>query len=112
MRHGKCPFGYVTAPDATQIDERALHPMTVWWMLTWLGSQLAALATGRQLILAEKPNSTIHRFVGAVAPHKFRSPQRGSLLRQARQLLQLIQEWEQTFPEKFFPRFATRSGFD
>jgi hypothetical protein len=112
VRHGKCPLGYATAPAATQIDERALHPMTVWWMLTWLGSQLAALASGRQLVLAHNPSSTCHRFVGAVAPHKFRSPQRGSLLSQARQLLQLIQEWEQTFPEKFFPRFATRSGFD
>jgi hypothetical protein len=112
VRHGKCPFGYRTAPGARRIDERALHPMTVWWMLTWLGTQLAALASGRQLVLAHNPNSTCHRVVGAVAPHKFRSPQRESRLRQARQLLHLIQEWEQTFPEKFFPRFATRSGFD
>jgi hypothetical protein len=46
-----------------------------------------------------------------VAPHKFRSPQRERLLRQSRQLLHLVTEWEATFPEKFFPRFATRSGF-
>jgi hypothetical protein len=80
-------------------------------MLSWLGCQLAALATGRQLIQQHTPRSTCHRFVGAVAPHKFRSPQRGQLLRQSRQLLQLIAEWEELFPEKFFPRFATRSGF-
>jgi len=24
----------------------------------------------------------------------------------------VIDEWEATFGEKFFPRFATRSGFD
>jgi hypothetical protein len=46
-----------------------------------------------------------------VAPHKFRSPQRERLLRRSRQLLHLIAEWEAVFPEKFFPRFATRAGF-
>jgi hypothetical protein len=49
--------------------------------------------------------------VGAVAPHKFRSPQREQILRQSRQLIHLIVEWEELFPEKFFPRFATRAGF-
>jgi hypothetical protein len=80
-------------------------------MLTWLGCQWAALAEGRKLILERHPASTCHRFVGVVAPHKFASPQRGLLLRQSRQLLHLIAEWEELFPEKFFPRFATRSGF-
>jgi hypothetical protein len=80
-------------------------------MLTWLGCQLAALGKGRQLIQQRHPRSTSHRFVGAVAPHKFRSPQRGQLLRQSRQLLHLMAEWERLFPEEFFPRFATRSGF-
>ena len=92
-------------------DERGLDPSTVWRMLTWLGSQLVALTTGRQLIQQHNPRSTCHRFMGAVAPHKFRSPQREQLLRQSRQLVHLIIEWEATFPEKFFPRFATRSGF-
>jgi len=80
-------------------------------MLGWLGCQLAALAEGRRLIQPHRPDSTCHRFAGAVAPHKFRSPQREWLLRQSRQLLHLVIEWEETFPEKFFPRFATRSGF-
>ena len=94
------------------MDERGLlDHSTVWQMLTWLGCQLAALATGRQSIQQRNPRSTCHRFVGAVAPHKFRSPQRGQLLRQSRQLLHLIAEWEGLFPERFFPRFATRSGF-
>jgi len=95
------------------MDERGLlDHSTVWRMLTWLGCQLAALATGRELIQQRDPNSTCHRFVGAIGPHKFRSPQRGQLLRQSRQLLHLMGEWEERFPEKFFPRFATRSGFD
>ena len=62
-------------------------------------------------LLYTSPASTCHRFAGAVAPQKFRSPQREQLLRCARQLLHLIAEWEGVFREKFFPRFATRSGF-
>ena len=80
-------------------------------MLTWFGVQSAALAEGRQLIQGHCPAATCHRFAGAVAPQKFRSPQREQLLRCARQLLHLIVEWEGVFSEKFFPRFATRSGF-
>jgi hypothetical protein len=103
--------GYQTPAGASAIEERALHHMTLWRMLSWLGGQLAALAQGRQLLQQHHPGSTCHRFVGAMAPHKFRSPQREQLLRQSRQLLHLIAEWEATFPEKFFPRFATRAGF-
>ena len=80
-------------------------------MLTWLGCQLPALTLGRQLVQDRNPCSTCHRFLGAVAPQKFRSPQRGQVLRQLRQLLHLIAEWDGLFLEKFFPRFATRSGF-
>jgi hypothetical protein len=80
-------------------------------MLGWLGCQVVALLAGRRLLQEQRPSSTCHRFVGAVAPHKFRSPQRERLLRQSRQLLHLIAEWDGLFPEKFFPRFATRSGF-
>lgn len=82
-----------------------------WRLLTWLGSQLTALAKGRELILQQDPSSICHRFVGAVAPHKSRSPQRELSLRRSRQLLHLIAEWEDRFPESFFPRFATRAGF-
>lgn len=103
--------GYQTLPEESAIDERALNHSTVWRMLTWLGSQLPALAQGRQLVLEQNPNSICHRFAGAVAPQKFRSPQRGQVLRRSRQLLYLLAEWDGLFPEKFFPRFATRSGF-
>jgi hypothetical protein len=79
--------------------------------VAWLGAQCAALALGRQQIQDRHPASTCHRFPGAVAPQKFRSPQREQVLRRARQLLHLIAEWETLFSQKFFPRFATRSGF-
>ena len=103
--------GYVTPPAAPVIDERKLDHSTIWRMLGWLGSQVAALLAGRRLILEHNPGSTCHRFVGAVDPHKFRSPQRERLLCQARQLLHLRAEWEKLFPERFFPRFATGSRF-
>ncbi|MHB8108077.1 MAG: hypothetical protein ACYDH4_11725 [Candidatus Cryosericum sp.] len=98
-------------PQSSAIEERALHHSTIWCMLTWMGSLCAALAEGRQQIQAHHPGSACHRFVGAVAPHKFRSLQREQLLQRSRQLLHLITEWEGLFPQKFFPRFATRSGF-
>ncbi len=93
------------------MEERALHHSTIWCMVAWMGVQSAALAAGRQQIQERNPASTCHRFLGAVAPQKFRSPQRGQVLCRARQLLHLIVEWEGLFRAKFFPRFATRSGF-
>ncbi len=103
---------YQTPPGTPALDARGLlDHSTVWRTLSWLGGQLAALTTGRQLLQQHNPRSTCHRFVGAVAPHKFRSSQREQLLRQSRQLLHLMAEWNGLFREKFFPRFATRSGF-
>ena len=103
---------YQSPPDTPALDARGLlDHSTIWRMLGWLGLQLAALTAGRQLIQQHDPRSACHRFVGDVAPRKLRSPQRGQILRQSRQLLHLIAEWNGLFPEKFFPRFATRSGF-
>ena len=103
--------GYVTPPGVSAIEERKLDHRTIWRMLGWLGGQVAALLVGRRLIQERHPSSTCHRFVGGVAPHKFRSRKREQLLRHSRQLLQLIAEWEGLFPARLFPRFATSSGF-
>ena len=85
--------------------------MTVWRMLSWLGCQTAALQIGLQLIVQHDPDTTCHRFVGAVDPCKYRSTQRQQQLSDSRRLLHLIDHWDRTFAEKFFPRFATRAGF-
>lgn len=103
--------GYQKPPESSVPEERGLHHGTIWCFLSWLGSQSAALALGCQLLQKQHPGSTCHRFLGAVAPQKFRSPQRQQLLRSSRQLLHLSAEWERLFSQKFFPRFATRSGF-
>jgi len=108
---GKRAIGYQPPPGSSVVEERALHHSTIWCMVAWMGVQSAALAIGRQQIQERNPASTCHRFLGAVAPQKFRSPQRQQLLCRARQLLHLIAEWERVFSTKFFPRFATRSGF-
>ena len=101
------PIGYVTRPGQ-KIDERALNRSTLWRLVFFLGAQTVALHAGLQLWSEHDPLSTMHRFVGAVSPQKHRSPQRGEILRTARRLLHLIDRWDRTFAEPFFPRFATK----
>ena len=110
VRPGGMPIGYELPSHSQTIDERTLHHSTIWRMLTWLGCQIIALQIGRKLLDQHDPTSLEHRYVGAVAPQKYRSPQRGNCLRTARSLLHLIEVWDRTFREGFFPRFATRSG--
>jgi len=100
-------IGYATSPGQ-KIDERALSRSTLWRFLQFLGGQTAALQTGLQLWSEHDPLTRMHRFVGAVAPHKHRSQQRGEILRIARRLLHLIDRWGRAFDEPFFPRFATK----
>lgn len=88
----------------------ALHWATIWHLLTWLGSQTAALQTALSLLSQHDPTDDLHRFVGAVAPQKYRSPERQGILTTARRLLHVIDRWDRTFPERFFPRFATSGG--
>ena len=64
-----------------------------------------------RVLLQQNPAAHCHRFLGAVAPHKFRSPQREQILCQSRRPLHLIAEWDATFPEKSFARFAARADF-
>jgi hypothetical protein len=115
-KHRGMPIGYATPPGAPKIepcgspkiDERALNHSTIWRWLAWLGLQTVALAAGLELWTQHDGTSTLHRFVGAVDPRKYRSEPRGEILRIARRLLHLIDRWDRTFAEKFFPRFATR----
>ena len=88
--------------------ELGMHRSTLWRFLFFLGAQSVALQCGIQLWQEHDPLSTLHRFVGGVAPHKYRSEQRGQILRTARRLLHLIDRWDRTFAQPFFPRFATR----
>lgn len=89
---------------------QALNRSTLWRWLSWLGSLTVSLELGVELYLQRFPDSTVHRFAGAVSPRKSRSPLRDQTLRIARRLLDLIRRWDEAFSkERFFPRFATRA---
>ena len=81
-------------------------------MVGWLGGLTFALDKVCQMILQRNPNSLCHRYTSNISQAKARSDQRQKTLETADHLLRVIEEWEATFGEKFFPRFATRSGFD
>lgn len=101
--------GYVTPVGQEEIDERALSRSTLWRWVTFLGLQIPALQYGLELWQEQHSASSLHRFQGLVAPHKHRTEQRGIILRTARRLLHLVDRWDRTFDERFFPRFATKA---
>lgn len=101
-------IGYVTPAGQAKIDERALCRSTLWRFLSFLGAQTVALQVGLQLYGEHDPLSTVHRFLGAVAPQKYRSPSRRDMLQIAKRLLHLRDHWDRAFGTPFFPRFATR----
>ena len=89
-----------------------MPPSLVWRMAGWLGGLAIVLGRAREMILQHDPHSLCHRVAGTVAPHKARTPERLATLQTARQLVLVMPEWEECFGRKFFPQFATRSGFD
>jgi hypothetical protein len=118
VRHDRCLIGYpLPAPDASRgssssVTQAVVDHGLVWRFLGWLGALTWVLNDARAMILRGNPQSTCHRLDGLIDPHKARSPERLRTLETARQLLQVIPEWEACFGGKFFPRFATRAGFD
>lgn len=98
--------------DDPKQHQAVIPPSLVWRFVGWLGSLTLVLDKAREMVLKQNPNSLCHRHSGSVDPGKVRSPERLRKLQTARQLLLVMPEWEETFGRKFFPRFATRSGFD
>lgn len=129
VRHQRCLIGYpIAAPKCTAAalpsppededrdgdphHQAVIPPSLPWRFIGWLGSLTGALCRAREMLLELNPNSTCHRVSGSVDPFKARSPERMATLETARQLVLIIPEWEACFGCPFFPRFATRSGFD
>lgn len=115
VSHGRQRIGYPLEParaDEQPPEQAIVDQSLIWRMVGWLGTLSGALDKAREMLLQIDPNSNCHRIAGGVDPHKARSLNRLSTLQEARQLLLVIPEWEECFGRKFFPRFATRSGFD
>jgi len=128
VRHNRCLIGYpLESQDADNQDadnqdvdaqvspgthQPVVPPSLVWRFITWMGSLTFSLDKAREMILKHNPNSLCHRVSGSVDPFKARSDDRQRTLETARQLVLIIPEWEDCFGDNFFPRFATRAGFD
>ncbi len=118
VQHDRCLIGYplaisdASASDGHRGEQQVVDHSLVWRVVGWLGSLTWVLDKAREMILQSNSASTCHRLEGSVDPHKARSPERLTTLETARQLLLIVPEWEECFGCKFFPRFATRSGFD
>jgi hypothetical protein len=118
VRHERCLIGYpLPAAEASSAsfsppNQPVVDHKLIWRFLTWLGGLTWVLDEARAMILGRNPQSTCHRLDGSIDPRKARSPERETTLETARQLLRVIAEWEACFGGKFFPRFATRAGFD
>jgi hypothetical protein len=132
VKHNRQRIGYPTPKTAPQktpsrdaqppsltplqvppcFDQPIVDHSLIWRMVTWLGSLTLVLDIACQMILQSNPDSLCHRYISNVNPDKARSLHRLATLETADRLLHVIDEWEATFDKKFFPRFATRSGFD
>jgi len=125
VRHNRSLIGYpLQAPDDANVDSQkkqqdarkqhqpVVPPSLVWRFVGWLGALAFSLDKAREMLLQRNPNSLCHRTIASVAPHKAATEARGHTLETARQLLLIMPEWDSCFDYKFFPRFATRAGFD
>jgi hypothetical protein len=98
--------------DAPMPHQPVVPPSLVWRFVGWLGALSFSLDKARQMLLQRNPNSLCHRTAAAVAPRKAVTEARGHTLETARQLLLIMPEWDGCFDDNFFPRFATKAGFD
>lgn len=118
VRDGRSLIGYppvareASSDDASPTHQPVVDHSLIWRFVGWLGGLASVLDEARSMLLQSDPDSLCHRRSGSVDPYKARSPERMSRLETARQLLLVIPEWEECFGCSFFPRFATRSGFD
>jgi hypothetical protein len=101
-----------SSADGSLPHQPVVDHSLIWRFVGWLGGLTSVLDQARSMVLQNDPDSLCHRREGSVDPHKARSPERTRTLETARQLLLVIPEWEGCFGRSFFPRFATRAGFD
>lgn len=89
------------------IDERQLAPSSVWRWLSFLGGLKETLRRALRLIRAKAPSSEVFRKAAAIAHYKYRSRERGDLLRRVLQLRYARHEYRRLFGRSFFPEYGT-----
>jgi len=90
------------------IQEPCLAGSTVWRWLSWIGGSLnAPLTRAMNLIRQKAPSSTIFREIRPLAPQKYRSQNRQSILDSAMRFFVAEEEYHTLFGSSIFPRFAT-----
>ena len=89
------------------IDNRQLAPSSVWRWLSFLGGLKETLRRALRLIRAKSPSSELFRKAAAIAQNKYRSKERGDLLRRVLQLRYARHEYRRLFGRSIFPDYAT-----
>jgi len=105
VQHQSSLIAYTTDKG---IQEPCLAGSTVHRWLSWIGGSLKApLTIALDLIRQKDPSCNIFRHVRPLAPKKYRSQNRRSLLDSAIRLFVAEQEYNALFGASIFPRFAT-----
>ena len=99
------PIGYQGCDN--EIDERFLVPSTPWRWISSLGSIKKTLNQALHLIRQKDPKNSIFRDIFLVAPRKYRSSQRKTILENTWRLLRAGMEFHRLFGHKIFPHLAT-----
>lgn len=95
------------AEEAGTAGTRVLEHSTLQRWIPFLAGLAGVRREALKLIRAAAPASGVFRRIAPVAPWKYRSPERGAILQDARQILVAAREYAAIFGASIFPRLAT-----
>ena len=99
--------GYHDHRDDGTIDERSLSHSTLYRWLPFFRSLGATLAEALRLIRASSASSDLFRRIFPIAPTKYRSEERRTVLAAALKTLSTDLEYRALFARSIFPELAT-----
>ncbi len=94
-----------------QITDSYFAHTTPWRWIGFFGSMEAILKQTRHLIKQKDPDSSIFREIAPIHPRKHRTPDRKTILQNARDLLRASLEFKALFGLKIFPHLAPHSSW-
>jgi len=102
------PRGYlnINPDDSLSIDERQMSHTTLWNWVKWLGGLTKFADYGINLLRQKQPNFSLHRDGFIVAPTKYKSDERKTLLERCYMLLKIAEEFEREFHRNIFHRLS------